>query len=64
MKEGDVVTTYGNPVKNTHPIGEAKLIKKISDHSDLLENWWVEYLNNEGHQYPCLIKKTNGESKP
>ena len=63
MKEGDIITAFGNPVKCTHPIGQAKLIKKISEHSNLLENWWIEYLNNPGRQYTCLIRKPNGESK-
>ena len=60
MKPGDIVQTFGNPVKCEHPIGQAKLIKKLSDHNNLLENWQVEYLDNEGHFYNCLIKKTNG----
>jgi hypothetical protein len=57
MKKGDVVMIFGNPVKCLLPVGQAKLIKKISDHSNLLENWQVEYLDDEGHFYNVLIKK-------
>ena len=62
-KIDDIVQTFGNPAKSTHPIGQAKLIKKLEYQGDLLENWRVEYLDDEGHTYNCLIKKTNGESK-
>ena len=64
MKPNDIVMVFGNPIKCTHPIGQAKLIKKIEDHGNLLEGWKVEYLDDQGHFYNTLIKKTNGESKP
>jgi hypothetical protein len=63
MKEGDIVMLFGNPITNTHPIGQAKLVTKLSDYGKSLENWKVEYLDDEGHFYNCLIKKEDGESK-
>ena len=64
MIPGDIVQTFGNPVKCETPIGQARLIKKIGDVSKILENWQVEYLDDEGHYYNCLIKiPENGESK-
>ena len=62
-KPNDIVQTFGNPIKCVCPIGQAKLIEKLSDHTPLLENWKVEYLDTPDHFYTCLIKKTNGESK-
>jgi hypothetical protein len=62
-KSDDIVMVFGNPVTCTHPVGQAKLIKKLRDHTGLLENWKVEYLDDEGLFYNVLIKKTNGESK-
>jgi len=59
-KPGDIVMTFGNPIKCTYPIGQAKLIKKIGDHQHMLENWSVEYLDDEGHFYNTLIRKNNG----
>jgi len=62
MKPGDIVQTFGNPLKCEFPIGQARLVKRIDevDHP-ILENWQVEYLDDEGHYYNCLIKKPNGK---
>lgn len=59
----DIVMIFGNPIKCTHPIDQAKLIKKKSEISSLLEEWLVEYLNDPERKYTVLIKKTNGEDK-
>ena len=58
-KENDIITVFGNPIKLEHPIGQARLVKKISDCNDskTVEYWEVEYLNDEGHTYPALIRK-------
>lgn len=61
MKPGDIVQTFGNPLKLEHPIGQARLIKLVSVH-DELERWEVEYLDHEGHIYDTFIKK-NGTCK-
>ena len=57
MKENDIVMIFGNPVENKYPIDQAKLVRKISDKSDKLEAWYVEYLNDTGKEYVALIKK-------
>lgn len=57
-KVGDIRMIFGNPVKCEHLIDKAKLIKKISD-SGVCEQWVIEYLNEEGHEYVALIKKQN-----
>jgi hypothetical protein len=63
-KPGDIVMVFGNPVKCTNPIDMARLVKFIGNHSSILEEWMVEYLDDEGHLYDALIKKTkNGEDK-
>ena len=56
MKPGDIIQTFGNPIKLEHPIGQARLIKRLSDH-DELERWEVEYLDHEGYTYNVFIKK-------
>lgn len=54
---GNIETIFGNPFKCEHPIGQAKLVTKENDVTDKLEQWWVEYLDNPGHQYIALLKK-------
>jgi len=62
---------FGNPIKMEYPIGQAKLIKKVSDINGKAEQWCVEYLDQPDHQYVALIKKeetvlteqTDGKSK-
>ena len=62
MKPGDIITVFGNPIALKYPVGKAKLIKPISKQSKL-EQWEVEYLDDEGHTYMALIKKDDGENK-
>ena len=57
---GDVVMVFGQPLKLKSPIGQAKLIKKISD-NEILEHWYVEYLNDEGHNYEAFIKRADNK---
>lgn len=60
---GDIVMIFGSPVKREHPIDQARLIRKLSENGKL-EQWSIEYLNDEGHFYEALIKKEdNGENK-
>ena len=64
-KENDIVTIFGNPVKLTYPIGQARLVKKISDdtseNTQILEQWQVEFLDDEGRTYNQFIRK-NGKN--
>jgi hypothetical protein len=60
FEPGDVVMIFGQPMKLTHPIGQAKLVKKISE-NEILEHWFVEFLNDEGHTYEAFIKKLDGK---
>jgi hypothetical protein len=46
MKTGDIITVYGNPIKKEHPIGEAKLISKLSVRNPKLEYWQVQFVND------------------
>jgi len=62
-KPEDIVMVFGNPITSEHPIGLAKLIKKIADHSLHLENWQVSYLDDENLTYNVLIKKNDGKNK-
>jgi hypothetical protein len=55
-KQGDIITVFGNPLKFKNKIGQAKLIQKISD-DELIENWFVEFTNDEGHTYEAKINK-------
>lgn len=61
-KAGDIINIFGNPIKLTSPIGQARLVSKISEH-ECLEHWNVEFLNDEGHTYPQFIRKDNGKRK-
>ena len=56
MKPGDIVMIFGNPIRLEHPNGQARLIQKLTDNGKL-EQWQVEYLDDEGHFYNALIKK-------
>jgi hypothetical protein len=61
MEIGQVVATYGDPVHQKTSLGVARLIKKLGDQGKVLENWQVEYLDDEGHYRNCLIKKPESE---
>jgi hypothetical protein len=64
MKPGDIVTVFGNPIKLENPIGQARLIKSISEHPvKLLEYWEVEYLDNPDYHYQALIRISNETNK-
>jgi hypothetical protein len=64
MIPGDIVQTFGDPVRLKTPMGQARLIKKLGDINKNIENWQVEYLDDEGHFYNCLIKiPENGEKQ-
>ncbi len=56
MKPGDIIQAFGNPIKLEYPLGQVRLLKKISDHG-ILEEWQVEYLDQEETVYNILIKK-------
>jgi len=56
-KPDDIVMVFGNPVKCETPVGQCRLIKKRRDIRTILEEWNVEFLDNEGHFYDALIKK-------
>ena len=60
FEPGDIVMVFGNPMKLTHPIGQARLIKKISE-TDTIEHWRIQYLNDENNTYDQFIKKLNGK---
>lgn len=60
FSKGDIVMVFGQPMKLKYPIGQARLVDKISEHDDL-EHWHVEFLNDEGRTYPQFIRKLNGE---
>jgi hypothetical protein len=60
FEAGDVCMVFGQPLKLASPIGQAKLVKKISE-NEIMEHWFVEFLNDEGHTYEAFIKKLNGK---
>ena len=61
MKEDDIVMIFGEPIKLTHPIGQARLLQKISE-NEVLEYWKIQYLNDENNTYFQSIRK-NGKNK-
>jgi len=61
-KPDDIVMIFGSPIKLEHPIDQARLIKYIRD-CGKLEEWTVEYLNDESQFYNVLIKKDDGKNK-
>jgi hypothetical protein len=54
MKEGQVVTAYGDPVRQKYPIGEFTLVSFIKE-TNILELWFVE--SNDGQYAEMFIKK-------
>ena len=59
-KPGDIIMIFGNPIKCTHPIDQARLVRKLTE-TNSLEQWLVEYVNDEGQFYEALIKKEDGK---
>jgi hypothetical protein len=55
MEPGETKTIYGNPVKEEHPIGQAKLVKK-KDNFNKVEIWSVVF-TGESFEREVLIKK-------
>jgi hypothetical protein len=62
-KIGDVVMIYGSPTKKEWPIGEAKLLAKMSPRSDTLEYWQVEFISEPGRSFNQFIPAENGADK-
>lgn len=63
-KPGDIEMIFGNPIKSKDKCGLARLDTYIGNTSENIEQWLVEYLNQEGHYYEAFLKKkNNGESK-
>lgn len=57
MKEGEIVMIYMDAVNRQHPIGEAKLIKRINKINDLIEEWKVKYTDKAGfHEVIIKVK--------
>lgn len=64
-KPGDIEMVFGDPIKCTKPIGQAKLIEKTSNVGDKVEEWWVSYPNDHDpdKQYLALLKKEDEKNK-
>ena len=63
MNKDDIVTIYGNPVKSTYKIGDAKLIHKICDVSDNFEQCQVSYITEPNIIRAALINKFSNDKK-
>ena len=61
MTTGDIVTVYGNPIKKEHPIGEAKLISKLSMRNKKLEYWQVAFVNDTDVTFDVFINTEKNE---
>ena len=46
---------FANPIRCTHPIDQARLIKRIFKFTSM-EYWEFEYLNEEGHLYEAWVR--------
>jgi hypothetical protein len=57
-KPNDICMIFGNPAKCMYPIDQARLIEKISDKRLGMEQWLIEYLNDNTRKYVVLIKST------
>ena len=55
-KPGDICMIFASPLNCEKPIDQARLLKLIRD-CGKLEQWSIEYLNDEGQFYEALIKK-------
>ena len=57
MKTGDIVFFYPNPVTCEGKGEQCRLVKKIANHSKLLEEWTVEFINQPERFYNVLLRK-------
>lgn len=55
-KIGDIVMVFGNPITLQCPVGQAKLILLQKD-MEVVQEWKVQYLDDESNEYNVLIKK-------
>jgi hypothetical protein len=58
MKQGDIVTIFGNPLGLKNPMGQAKLVNPIQKFTSI-EIWEVEFTNYEGMLFKKLIRNLN-----
>ena len=67
MRPGDIVMVFGNPIKLTNPLGQARLVKKLPDNATnnpiIIEHWEIEFLDDEGHTYNQFIRNADGTPK-
>ena len=56
-KPGDIVMIYADPLYLQHPIGQARLKMFLRDVNQLVEEWEVEYLDDEGMFYNAHIRR-------
>jgi hypothetical protein len=61
MNKGDTTMIYGNPIKKEHPIGEAKLISKLSVRNPKLEYWQVQFVNDPFVTFDVFINTEKGK---
>jgi len=55
MEKGQIITVYEDPITQTKIEGDAKLLGKIAENTDL-EDWKVEFLD-DGYRTERVIRK-------
>jgi hypothetical protein len=62
MKQGDIVTIFGNPLGLKNPVGQARLVNPIQKFSSI-ELWEVEFTDQEGMLFKKLIRNLNTKTE-
>ena len=62
MEKDNIVMIFANPIMCTHPIDQARLVKRIIKYTSI-EYWQVEYTNEEGRLYDAWIRILNNKQQ-
>jgi hypothetical protein len=62
MKQGDIVTIFGNPLGLKNPVGQARLVNPIQKFTSI-ELWEVEFTDQEGMLFKKLIRNLNTKTE-
>jgi hypothetical protein len=61
LQAGNIVTIYEDPITETKPEGEARLVEFVRDDGDMLEFWFVHFSGDhisDRHQRAILKPDT------
>ena len=62
-KPGNVLMIFEDPMQLKGPKGQARLHQFVRDNGPMLEEWLVEYLDQEEQLYTAQIRKEEVDGK-